>query len=346
MRLSIDEIHYQPPKPSVTDIIGGAGSYSALGARLFSAPPSSRSVGWVVDAGSDFSDVIRAIIHQWETSCHIRETPKRLTTRGWNGYGDDERRAFRYLTPKLRLDHAALTPALLLSKSFHLISSPTRCVDLVTNILALREQLDPITPPPLPLFIWEPVPDLCIPEELSNCIAALRHVDVVSPNHAELGGFFGHSSTDPNTGEVNHRLVEKICDAWMQRGIGRNNNGAVVVRAGRMGCYLRMPDKSAWLPAYHQPHHNGESSKVVDPTGGGNGFLGGFAVGLVRGGAVPGLQNLETAAIWGSVAASFAIEQVGMPILVQDAGREMWNGTQVQERLHEYEKRVEKYVQP
>ncbi|KAI9765546.1 MAG: hypothetical protein M1835_007361 [Candelina submexicana] len=276
----------------------------------------------------------------------MRETPQRLTTRGWNGYGGDEKRAFKYLTSKLRLDHTALTPSLLFSKSFHLISSPTRCVDLVTNILALRGQFDPTTPPPRPLLIWEPVPDLCIPQELPNCIATLGYVDVVSPNHAELGGFFGQSTTDPHTGEVNQRLVEELCNELVQNGIGPQGNGAIVVRAGKAGCYLRTIDKSKWFPAYHQPFSEGESSKVVDPTGGGNGFLGGFAIGLVRGGPALGLQNLETAAIWGSVAASFAIEQVGMPRLDQDAGGETWNGTRVQERLHAYEERLKKYIQP
>jgi hypothetical protein len=82
-----------------------------------------------------------------------------------------------------------------------------------------------------------------------------------------------------------------------------------------------------WIPAYHQ-----DASKVVDPTGGGNAFLGGLAVALARG------KKLEEAARWGSVSASFAIEQVGMPTLGTDAeGREVWNGVRVEERLGEFQ---------
>lgn len=92
------------------------------------------------------------------------------------------------MTPKLRLDHDALEGSLLMSKSYHLICSPTRCMELVDKILHRRRQRDPATP--RPLFVWEPVPDLCIPEELSACYEALKHVDVVSPNHAELCDFF------------------------------------------------------------------------------------------------------------------------------------------------------------
>jgi hypothetical protein len=85
-----------------------------------------------------------------------------------------------------------------------------------------------------------------------------------------------------------------------------------------------------WIPAYHT-----DSSKVVDPTGGGNAFLGGLAVALAR------RKGLEEAARWGSVSASFAIEQVGMPVLGQDAeGKEVWNGVRVEERLGEFERRL------
>lgn len=85
------------------------------------------------------------------------------------------------------------------------------------------------------------------------------------------------------------------------------------------------PGIEKWIPAYHQ-----DSSKVVDPTGGGNAFLGGLGVALARG------ENLEDAAAWGSVAASFAIEQVGVPTLGRDAQRqEVWNGQNPHDRLAE-----------
>lgn len=72
--------------------MGGAGSYAALGARLFCPPPRSKSVGWIVDAGSDFPEEIRESIRQWDTRCLLRESSERLTTRAWNGYGDGEKR--------------------------------------------------------------------------------------------------------------------------------------------------------------------------------------------------------------------------------------------------------------
>lgn len=87
-----DDIEFPAPTEAVNNILGGAGSWSALGARLFSPPPKSKSVGWVVDAGSDFPVELRQTIQSWETSCVLRETPNRKTTRGRNIYGENEER--------------------------------------------------------------------------------------------------------------------------------------------------------------------------------------------------------------------------------------------------------------
>jgi len=40
------------------------------------------------------------------------------------------------------------------------------------------------------------------------------------------------------------------------------------------------------------------------------------------------------AVVWGSVAASFIVQQVGLPVLtISAAGPEMWNGAGVHERV-------------
>lgn len=85
------------------DILGGAGTYSALGARLFAAPQRSRAVGWIVDCGSDFPAELRETIDRWETGVVMRQTPHRLTTRGWNGYGEHEHRGICGPTYAVRL---------------------------------------------------------------------------------------------------------------------------------------------------------------------------------------------------------------------------------------------------
>ena len=248
--------------------------------------------------------------------------------------------AFRYTTPKLRLDHHALVGTQLLwSKSFHLICSPLRCIDLVENITALRVQASNAAPGPRPLFIWEPVPDLCTTEEFENCLKALKYVDVVSPNHGELGGFFGKNTNGKD--HVDFRIIEKLSSQWLENGIGSHGNGGVVIRCGKDGCLVTRKGMQKWLPAYHQ-----SAERVVDPTGGGNGFLGGLAIGLVRGGANASIENLEEASLWGTISASFAIEQVGMPRLAHTAEGETWNDVRIEKRLSEFKERLARYIQP
>lgn len=308
------------------NVIGGAGTYSAIGARLLSAPPRSKAVGWIVDAGTDFPAELHAIIDAWDTGALIRQRPA-PTTRGWNGYSGNQHRAFKYLTEKKRLTAEDLTPELLKSKSFHLICNPSRCIDQVNGILdrrrdALGADL------PRPYFIWEPVPDLCTAEELQNTMTALKYVDVVSPNHEELAALFGLSSED----KVQTSMVEDLAGRFLESGIGPNGKGAVVVRASASGCFVGSSTTRQWLPACHQ-----DARKVVDPTGGGNGFLGGFAIGLIRS------NDYVHAARCGSVAASFCIEQTGMPQLTRATGSvtaEKWNGVTVFERLTDFMKRT------
>ncbi|KAF4125322.1 pfkB family carbohydrate kinase [Geosmithia morbida] len=379
----IDDIDYVPPKPSVKGILGGAGSYSALGARLFSPSPVSSSIGWIVDKGSDFPPSVADLIQSWETSAVIREDMSRSTTRGWNGYeGTSEKRSFKYLTPKKRLTADDLTPELLQARSIHLICSPLRCQQLVADITARRKEVAPDTYTKA-IFIWEPVPDLCTPDELLNCTNTLPLVDVCSPNHTELAGFMGDDGLDPETGEISTVAVERACEQLL--GSMPLQSFSLVVRVGDKGCYIAKnggrkrsraqgpnkkqrkkhfprgglqpdtdmealfagllqdedgfvsreeieldPGIERWIPAYHQ-----DASKVVDPTGGGNTFLGGLAVALARG------QSIEDAAIWGSVAASFAIEQVGMPTLEKNGtDPETWNTVVVNERLEEFKTRI------
>ncbi|EJP64123.1 MAK32 protein [Beauveria bassiana ARSEF 2860] len=382
----IDDIDFLPPTPPAKDILGGAGTYSALGARLLSPSPLSKTVGWVVDKGSDFPPALAELIDTWDTHAVYRHDASRLTTRGWNGYdaGADQKRAFQYTTPKRRLTGADLDSALLQSKSFHLICSPLRCQELVRDITARRRAATASHDDAYikPMFIWEPVPDLCHPNELLNCTNCLPLVDVCSPNHAELAAFLGGDGLDPETGAISPDAVEQACEQLLAS--MPLQSYALVVRAGEKGCYVAKnggrkrkrpqgvksarrkalihgslqpdtdmesllagllqgddgvidseeievdPGVQKWIPAYHQ-----DASKVVDPTGGGNTFLGGLSVALARD------EDIETAAVWGTVAASFAIEQVGPPTLRQnDGGEETWNGENPLARLREFQERL------
>jgi sugar/nucleoside kinase (ribokinase family) len=190
---------------------------------------------------------------------------------------------------------------------------------------------------------------------------ALKHVDVFSPNTHELSLLFQDQQGIRVTPEYDQELVgsglnttwshalavlkstEGQCRQLQAKGF-EDPNKALVARLGEKGCAVLVHGATKLLPAYHAPRHELSytekrlrKNKVVDVTGGGNAFLGGFCAGLAQGISehlsVPLL--FEIAAAYGGVAASFAIEQVGLPKLTprKADGAERWNGSLPFERV-------------
>lgn len=242
-----------------------------------------------------------------------------------------------------------MTEAQLGAKVFHFICSPLRCIDLVNGIHEKRRQLfaKANTAPCAvedSIFVWEPVPDVCKPSELPNCKEALKYVDVMSPNFVELESFLGTKLTK-DAGRTDTEELNGQCLELLQPQSGSKVR-AIVVRMGELGA--RVITREGWtsIDAYHRPSSANtveegrlaSRTKIVDPTGAGNAFLGGFCIGLLNDKSVPTLPYFEKAAMYGSVAASFAVEQVGTPILTpsQPGGTERWNEEIVQDRLKSY----------
>lgn len=261
--------------------------------------------------------------------------------------------AFKYLTPKIQLNQNSLPSSHLLAKAFHLICSPKRCVDLVHGILERREEIQHDIP--RPYFVWEPFEGSCSPDELQHLYRASRLVDTVSPNAGEFAALYGqdHWGGLEGTGK-------SMVDDLIRSGIGPDKKGCLVLRAGKDGCWAFGSDLGGrHLPAYHSSQSSSqEAPKVIDPTGGGNAFLGALAQCMVSKDTVgPHLTGLPTedgeeipgglfpSLIDGTVAASFAIEQVGMPILSKDSdGQELWNGEKVIDRIYRYLRRNRKEI--
>ncbi|KAF2861664.1 Ribokinase-like protein [Piedraia hortae CBS 480.64] len=315
----LDEIQSASSQTSSL-VVGGAGTYSTLGARLVS-PESPHKLSFIVDEGPDFPTAIKNDILSWKTSALFRPR-KGPTTRGWNGYEDanSDSRTFKYLTPKKQIFVQDLTDEMVKAKSLHLICSGLRCREIVSDLLQRRESI------PTPQIVWEPVPSSCTTDEREELLLAMRSVDVVSPNHEELCDLFGVKA--PSVDDT--KTIEELAGKLFSHQVGATGHGALVVRCSRKGCFILAPGIEQWLPAYFQEG----DGRVVDPTGGGNGFLGAFAVALARG------CDIVEAARWGSVAASLCIEQVGVPSLSMEERKEKWNGAVVQERLDEFKTRT------
>jgi hypothetical protein len=261
--------------------------------------------------------------------------------------------AFRYLTPKIRLDQDSLSPAQIMAKSFHLVCSSERCISLVKGITHRRGRLwapsegsregqEPA------LMVWEPVPEFCIPEQRAKFKEAVQHVDIVSPNAEELAGFF--ASELPVWSE------EKAAKEVLAWGIGPHGDGVLVTRQGSKGCAAYLRERQFHLRAYHLSTED-QQSTVIDPTGGGNTFLGALAL-AINGNVTPSMSVLHKllvevephgrllgALIYATIAASFVIEQPGMPMLSQKGReKELWNEELFEDRLVTYLHREHDYI--
>lgn len=372
----VDEIEWPPSKgiEPVHNLIGGAGTYAVLGARLASSPCQilSKNISWIVDVGSDFPPEIKATIDKWNTDCIYRSDDTRLTTRAINSYEENDYRNFKYLTPKIRLEVASLNNRQLLSKAFHMVCSPTRCEDLVGGLkqarLALGEQSSPFV-------IWEPIPDLCTAEELGNARRVASLCAVVSTNYEELKSFFPIDRPIAPEKEVNaqHLLVKIFRDGDSTAPY----RGVFIVREGSKGSTAYTQLKTPLhFPAYHD---ESMQHSVIDPTGAGNAYLGALAISLsgalfdqpahdliVRrmrriipkffskgrkeyekpdSEASPSLDTIVVAMIYATITASFIVEQHGVPTLESSRNFieivERWNGETFIERVNKYFDREE-----
>lgn len=241
-------------------------------------------------------------------------------------------KAFKYTTPVNEvLPKHVEDVDLLSSRYFHILCSPDRVQEQVQELLNLRfsHALG------RPLIIWEPSPPTCIAEKLEKCLDSVRCIDVFSPNHLELLSLFGRSEE-----AFSRETIQALALEFLEAGVGHGKQGAVVIRAGEHGCLVMAAGLSpTWLPPFYESDEGSETSpsKIVDTTGAGNAFLGGFVVGHSE------TNDFVKAAHYGSVAASFVLEQIGVPKLntgLSSVTGETWNGEAPRKRLWAYEARL------
>ena len=137
--------------------------------------------------------------------------------------------------------------------------------------------------------------------ECQRHLSACKLVDVFSPNHLELMKLF--CDEDQVSTSFVHEVIENYAKQCLKAvEDDMNHKAIIVIRAGEHGAMtLSRSSKPRWFP----PFHDSQSSRIVDTTGAGNMFLGGFTVSLQMSG------NLGDAAICGTVAASFAGSRLG-----------------------------------
>ncbi|EFP80616.1 hypothetical protein PGT21_004932 [Puccinia graminis f. sp. tritici] len=287
--------------------IGGGGTYATIGARIWLSPDR---IAMIIHQGNDFPAKISEELGSYSPCLFtmISDPAHPKTTRALNTYTND-RREFAYLTPKRRVQLAEVYSAKSCPPGFlHLICSPERLVDL----LAERKKRFPDWTPE---WIWEPVPEACKPENLSQLLECAGQVAVFSPNELEASELLGHPNPPCSAEEI-----EAIAEHFHQAGFQ-----AVVIRSGKRGSYVigaHGPDHPVarfWVPALIE-----DQRLVLDQTGAGNSFLGGLMAGLARG------ESLLDATCYGAVSSGLTITQLGLPKITlrhdSEPASEIWNG--------------------
>lgn len=234
-------------------------------------------------------------------------------------------KSYQRLTAPLLTDWTSLRLTdILYTTCFHFFETPADLERQVEAILDIRMRHRAEFKKPL--IIWEPQAKMCNPETLQAHLKAVRLVDIFSPNHAELASLFEDKPSRFHAGSARSQA-----ERFKESGIGHENQGCVVVRAAEHGCLVVSRGNNAtWLPAFH----HSDSDRVIDPTGAGNAFLGGFAIGYLE------TMCYTQAAHYGQVAASFVVEQIGLPIRSHEGSTELWNGQSVKKRLEIYREMV------
>lgn len=267
------------------------------------ASQNPKSIGLIVKAGYDFPSELEQTFEYWKVDLHILRESDKPSSRGRILYGQNasERKYQRLTAPLPSTTADIITTNMISSACFHFFDIPETVYTQIEEITTLRTKRA-ITS--RPLYVWEPQAKTCSPDTFEHHKRVIEEVDIFSPNHAELALFFAESSIGAVA--FDKTTVEQQALAFMPK--SSSHPLCILIRCAEHGCFVLSANaggerQSAWLPAYHLPG----SKSVVDPTGAGNAFLGGVAMGYLQG------KDFVMAAACGAVAASFAVEVVGLP---------------------------------
>lgn len=306
--------HGRPTGRVLEPQIGGGGTYAAIGARIW-LPPSQ--IGMILDKGHDFPGPIEdALLQYGQEMWMFREQPQHATTRALTSY-KGENPSFEYTTPRIRITPEDLRATGLANpKVLHFICPPERALAIMSEV---QDGWSSVT-------VYEPVPDRCIPEELPALKKVLPLISVLSPNAEEALSLLSIPLPPTKT------MIEKATKDFLDMGVGKEGSGWVLIRCGALGAYMKSrATNGRWVEAFWAE----DVDKVVDVTGAGNSFLGGFAAGLELSGG-----DIYEATLHASISASFVIEQGGLPVISEgSAGK--WNGDNPFRRLDVLRKRHE-----
>jgi len=271
-----------PDGRTALGILGGGGPQTAFGMRLWSP-----SVGLV--AAVNAADV--PSVQNWLSDSgidtggiHSSDLP---TPRAWQLMESDGRRTQLWRVEDLIVKHQLgrsldkIPPDYRIAHGFHFGIHPDEDDDLAF-IQDLRSLGGFISIEP-----FKPADRRPTQRQLQ---AILSQVDIFSTNLLEGQSLAGQASPP--------ELARRFLDAGAP---------LVVIRLGPQGSLVAAVEHNRRQQSNTLLQVPAVDVQVIDPVGAGNAYCGGFLAGWVQ------TQDLVIAGAWGAVAASFLVEQVGVP---------------------------------
>jgi sugar/nucleoside kinase (ribokinase family) len=264
---------------SFMNILGGAGTHALVGMRVW-----SDRLGYVATVGPDFDPKHRAMLEALGIDLSgFVERSGYTTARAWQLFEHDERRIEIFRTSEADFDRfkprfADIPADYLKAKGFHIQSGTlAELIELIAGLRAANPDI---------CLAWEPAPSqlAASPAEVR---AALAQVALFSPDLGEAQALTGEQAPD--------RMLEQLL-GWGARVVG--------MRMGARGSLVATAGSRYRIPAV--------PTTIVDVTGAGNAYGGGFLVGLGSG------LGVVDAAARAAVSASFALEQFGVPLFTPE----------------------------
>ncbi len=278
----IDDIVF-PDGRTTMGVLGGGGPQAAFGMKLW-----RDSVGLAANVGNDLPGPARAWLRDSGIDTEGVQVSETATPHAWQVTEADGRRTQVWRTPPgataTQPSHSfnRLPNSYRQARAFHFGVHPDEpALDLAAD---LRRAGGVVS-----IAAFKPAGRLPSPESLWKLISA---ADIFSLNVIEAQSLVGPGSP--------RGLVRRLVEA------GESRARLIVLRMGEGGSRVAegQTGHAAFIPAL--------PVKAVDTVGAGDAYCGGFLAGWIES------HNLITAGLYGAVAASFAVEQTGLPLVTAE----------------------------
>ena len=126
----------------------------------------------------------------------------------------------------------------------------------------------------------------------------LKHVDILIPNETEFTALVNLLAGSGQR-DFTEEFLKELPDVELQALCRKIGVPVVIVTLGSRGCFVSQPESHCLIPAF-------TGIKVVDTTGAGDAFVGGFAAGLVK-----FAGDIVRAARFGTAVAALSVTKFG-----------------------------------